>query len=499
MIDAPLGGKGGAHSRPDTPDELTAKHKALAQSVARFSAADATRALVQALRYFEDQSRSAREALLKTGQLKNKADHSTCVWVSERYEQLMNLTRETARRAFSEEHPDTSQRAAIGALLLVVSGQVLKWKKFAGAAVDAQWRQWLHNSYRTARSFQLDGVVLATRIEERAFDATIESLYVRALLLDRLAGGGLSPKRLELLDTWLVAWMGALWLTTEPTPGEFMLGVNALEAQGSLTPRLPGDGAQRFLSLRPLQRQLDRTIRDFHLGNIFPGFGIGMSAPLEDHVAVIEFLEREFTLIETARKQRARRISVASQSAVAVFFGFSEICSLAFSPDKLHSLVGGGAEIGLRNAIHLADISDGGLGLDMVEDDARRVHVGDLLAVRLEKGKPCVLGVVVRKSSARNGATQVGVKVLSKAPILCAMDRVDQASNTWQPTQGLFIVGSAADGFADSVVVSDTTYVANSLAAVTLESTTIELYLRRVRQQGPGWRMAAYDAQFPPQ
>ncbi|MBL0124071.1 MAG: hypothetical protein IPP88_15550 [Betaproteobacteria bacterium] len=52
---------------------------------------------------------------------------------------------------------------------------------------------------------------------------------------------------------------------------------------------------------------------------------------------------------------------------------------------KLHPLAGGGTEIGIRNAIQLIDISEGGLGLDMVEDDARHVHVDDLLAIRLER------------------------------------------------------------------------------------------------------------------
>ena len=131
----------------------------------------------------------------------------------------------------------------------------------------------------------------------------------------------------------------------------------------------------------------------------------------------------------------------------------------------------------------------------MVDEDARKVHVDDLIAVRLEKGRPCVLGVVVRKSTLlKPTASLIGVKVLSKAPLYFAMDRVDEATNTWQPTEGILIAGTADDGFADSLIVNDKTYVANSLMAVTLDSRTFELQLRRVRQQGPGWRMAAFDA-----
>jgi hypothetical protein len=305
----------------------------------------------------------------------------------------------------------------------------------------------------------------------------------------------LPPKRLEILDTWLVAWMGALWLTRAPIAGEPTLGVNTNVPQRGLTPYTPGDGAHLFLSLRPLQRQLARSLREFHHGVIFPGWGIGLGAAMEDHVAVIDFLEREFTLIEAARTQRNKRMPIGLNSLVGVFFGFEEICRMAFSVERLHSLAGGGAEIGIRNAIQLIDISEGGLGLDMVEDDARHVHVDDLVAIRLEKGRPCVLGVVVRKSSLQKpSATLVGVKVLSKAPVYIALDRVDEATNTWQPTEGILLAGMTDDGFADSVIVSDKTYVANSMMAVTMEARTFELHLRRVRQQGAGWRMAAFDA-----
>ena len=476
-------------------DEITAKHRTLEKNIAGYIAADASKALGQALRYFEDQGRADRELLLKTGQIKNKTEQATCSWVAERYEHLLRLARECVTRAFADGNKDPVPRATICALAIVLSGHAIKWRKFAGNRPDTTAREWLHQIFRTAEAFGVDATVLSIRIEDRQFDVTVETLYVRALLLDRFASGNLSPKRLEILDNWLVAWMGALWLTRAPVAGDPTLGVNTDMPQRGLSPFVPGDGSHLFLSLRPLQRQLDRTIREFHHGVVFPGWGIGFNAGMEEHVAVIDFLEREFTLIEAARKQRNRRLAVGVNSPVGVFFGFDEICRMAFSQDRIHSLAGGGGNIGIRNAVQLIDISDGGLGLDMVDEDARKVHVDDLIAVRLEKGRPCVLGVVVRKSTLlKPTASLIGVKVLSKAPLYFAMDRVDEATNTWQPTEGILIAGTADDGFADSLIVNDKTYVANSLMAVTLDSRTFELQLRRVRQQGPGWRMAAFDA-----
>ena len=480
-------------------DEITAKHRALERSLPGYSASDANRALTQALRYFEDNGRPDREQLLKTGLIKTKPEQATCTWVAERFGHLLRLSRDALLSAFADDNKDTGPRAQICALAVVLSGHAIKWHKFAGSRPDPTTREWLHQIFRTAEAFGVDATVLSVRIEDRQFDATVETLYVRALLLDRFSSGNLPPKRLEILDNWLVAWMGALWLTREPVAGEPTLGINTAVPQRGLSPLIPGDGSHLFLSLRPLQRQLDKTIRDFHHGVIFPGWGIGLNAAMEEHVAVIDFLEREFTLIEAARKQRNKRLAIGVNSPVAVFFGFDEICRMAFSVEKLHSLAGGGAEIGIRNAIQLIDISDGGLGLDMVDEDARRVHVDDLIAVRLEKGRPCLLGVVVRKSNLqRPTATLIGVKVLSKAPVYNVMDRVDEATNTWQATEGILLAGAAPDGFADSVIVGDKTYVANALMAVTLGAHTFEMHLRRVRQQGPGWRMAAFDAALVP-
>ncbi|MBL0122449.1 MAG: hypothetical protein IPP88_06845 [Betaproteobacteria bacterium] len=480
-------------------DEITARHRALEKTLAGLTPTEAAKLLTQTLRNFDEVSRVDREQLLKTGLLKTRPEQATCAWIAGRYGHLLRLARECVLRTFADDNPDIQPRAAICALAIVLSGHAIKWRTTAGSRPDTTAREWLHEIFRTAVAFGVDATVLSVRIEDRQIDANVEALYVRALLLDRFSSGNLPPKRLEILDTWLIEWMGALWLTRVPVAGEPTLGVNTNVPQRGLTPYAPGDGAHLFLSLRPLQRQLARSLREFHHGVIFPGWGIGMGAAMEDHVAVIDFLEREFTLIEAARKQRSKRMAIGLNSPVGVFFGFEEICRMAFSPEKLHSLAGGGTEIGIRNAIQLIDISEGGLGLDMVEDDARHVHVDDLLAIRLEKGRPCVLGVVVRKSSLQKpSATLIGVKVLSKAPVFVAMDRVDEATNMWQPTEGILITGTADDGFADSVIVSDKTYVANSLLAVTLEARTYELYLRRVRQQGIGWRMAAFDATLAP-
>jgi hypothetical protein len=482
---------------------LSQKHRALEVSISTFKPGDAIESLWQAVRYFEDVSRASRQLMVAQDALRTKEELQAGEWVAQRYQHLLAMAQATVVRGFSGAYEGKAGPALAIALVMLLSGHLVKWRKYAGGRADPIAREWHYRVYAVALTNQLESSVLSIRIEGDVHESTIEALSVRAMLLDRFSGGNLSPRRFEVLDTWLVAWMGALWMSRSAPENEPALAVTLGDPARGMAP-FAGAAHERadcFLSLRPLRRQLDRTIASFHVGQIFPGWGIGMTMKIEDHVAVIEFLEREFVLIDQYRsrmaaqeKVRGKRINISVNTIVAVYFGFGEICAQAFRADRAHTLIGGGAEIGIRNAIRLVDISEGGLGLEMVDEDARRIKVNDLVAVRLEKGKPCVLGMVARKSTLqRPTGTLVGVKVLSRTPLKLTMDRVNDA-NQWQACEGLLVPGIDAAGFADAVILSDKDYTANMLVAATLAGRVHEFYARRVREQGSDWRMAALDA-----
>jgi hypothetical protein len=491
--------------------ELTQKHQSLEISAANFKAGDAIDSLGQALRYFEDRSRADRQHLIATNTLKTRGDLIASKWICTRYQHLLAMAFAAMSRSFAGAPEGKASPAQGAALVMVIAAHLVKWRKYSGGRADNVAREYAHIALRHAQLQGVDSAVLTTRIDERIHETTVEALYLRAMLLERFSGGSLSPKRFEILDTWLTTWMGALWLTREPNANEPMLALNLADIERGLIPYVPlippmpiGE-TEFFLSLRPIKRQLDRAIHAFHQGTIFPGWGVGVAMKVDEHVAVIEFLERELQLIDEFRraaagvaqgqaKPRGKRVSLGINTIVAVYFGFNEIATLAFDASRAHSVAGGGGELGIRNAIRLLDISEGGLGLEMVDEDARRLHVNDLVAIRIEKGRPAVLGFVARKSTLqRPTGTLVGIKVLTKTPLKRTMDRVNE-SNSWQPCEGIFVAGLASDGFQDSVVMSEADYVANSLVAVTLQGRVHEFYARRVREQGNGWRMVAIDA-----
>ena len=88
--------------------------------------------------------------------------------------------------------------------------------------------------------------------------------------------------------------------------------------------------------------------------------------------------------------------------------------------------------------------------------------------------------------------TTVGVKVVSKVPLRATLEMV----NDWlvrKSVKGIFVVGKAEHGFADSVIVTAAPYKAGPTLSVIVASGLLHLRLGRVRLRGPGWKMAAAE------
>ena len=498
------------------------KHSALEATMDKRNVADAMQAISKALREFEEFSRPDRERFLLGGLAQTSGDQAVCEWIAARYDHLARIAREVVPYQIAADAAPDARAALAWALAIMLTGHASKWRKVAGLRADLAMRGRLHKLFVTAITARVEGCILGVMVDRRSIETTVEALYVRALLLERFASGNLPPRRLEILDSWLLEWMGALWLSRAPITDGLSLAVDTSNATRGLSRFSPGERADFFLGLRPLQRQLARAVKDFHRGVIFPGWGIGLAFRMEEHVAVIEFLEREFAIIESAGAQKSKRFSIGVNSEVSVFFGFNDIYGRALQRqstlastsvteanavnapgDVLSSAAARRAALSEtgsfvqprigRQPIHLLDISESGLGLEMGTEDAAFVEVDELIAVQIEDGKPCVLGVVARKTSAHHkNVTTVGIKVLSKVPLRATLEMINDRLAR-QAVKGVFVTGKADHGFADSVIVTDVIYKSNPTLSVMVATGVFHLRLGRVRQQGPGWKMAAVE------
>ena len=498
------------------------KHLTLELGLDKRNTVESSQIISKALREFEEFSRQDRERFLEGGLAQTGGDQAVSEWIATRYDHLARMAREVVPNEQSALVEENVHMVPAWALAILLTGHASKWRKIAGLRTDVAARGRLHKLFVGAYLAHVDGCILDVMVDRRSMETTIEALYVRALLLERFASGNLPPRRLEILDSWLLAWMGALWLSREPIADGPSLAVVTHNANLGLTRFVPGERADFFLGLRPLQRQLERATKDFHRGVIFPGWGIGLVFRMEEHVAVIEFLEREFAIIESVGAQKSKRFAIDRNSEVTVFFGFNDIYARALQKqsvlassnvtqasalnapsDALSALASRRAALSEtggyvapradQQPVHLLDLSESGLGLEMSSADAGYVEIDELIAVKIEEGKPCVLGVVVRKTSAYHmNVTTVGVKVLSKVPLRATLEMVNDHL-VRQSAKGIFVAGKAEHGFADSVIVTDAIYKASPTLSVMVASGVFHLRLGRVRHQGPGWKLAAVE------
>ena len=145
---------------------------------------------------------------------------------------------------------------------------------------------------------------------------------------------------------------------------------------------------------------------------------------------------------------------------------------------------------------------------------AASVAIDDLIAIRFGAGYPCTLGAVVRKTASVIGAdrnvTIVGIHFLSRCPLLARL-KTAPVPGPRVAINAILSAGSSAYGNSDSLVVSDAVYKAAPTLTITFgsvertdadeasegfegfEAETYHVRLGRVRRNGRGWKMVAFD------
>ncbi|MBL8515017.1 MAG: hypothetical protein JNJ55_13575, partial [Betaproteobacteria bacterium] len=159
--------------------------------------------------------------------------------------------------------------------------------------------------------------------------------------------------------------------------------------------------------------------------------------------------------------------------------------------------------------LQVSDISETGFGLIAGPDHRDALMVGDLAAVRLTAQSPAAICVVTRKVALPQGRTSlIGLRILTRlarpVSLEFVRDEEDAASAgtaSRPPASAIFVPGEDTSGRGDSLIVSETVY--RSQGTVSQGRTTafrvrfggalFRVVLGRVKKQGRGWKMAAFD------
>jgi hypothetical protein len=346
----------------------------------------------------------------------------------------------------------------------------------------------------------------------RAARCTLTSLYFRALLLARLAGGGLTFAQIEILDAWMWTWMPAL-SGVDLAPEGVAYRADLDSNEGLRCGARTGTGPSLYLLRAPLEAVRLAISSEFQRGRTVCAGGDASNFAIADHFAALDAMRRNLRGVRHVSAGRGKRYPASA--VVDLHVGLAEVMTTGFTeaaglaqPLSLQpiaeavpprgSMTGRerehreGPRDAVRRVVQLIDVSDTGLSLEGEEADCAEVAVDDLVALRIGPAEPLLLAKVVRRLPAATG----GRVLLGLLRLSCAAQpvRARRSSDAALPELSLlYIPGEDEAGRHDAYLTSDAGAAERALFDTAVGEDIFTFRFNRVRERGRGWVMAGFE------
>lgn len=407
----------------------------------------------------------------------------------------------------------------VGLALDAIHG-LMKWGYFLGEpARGAPWRQ-VHALYGLADADGSARTPFVLHPAQPAFKPTVQSLYLRTLVLDLLNAGNLSRAQIEIADGWFSSWCEDYDLETQYVQGQHHFYVDFDTAAGMRLLRgdPQGDSA-RYLRADAIKAQIEEVQDGLRQGRLFAGYGAGALFPVEEHVALLATIEKLHQSVLSGNEARVEERTHFEDREVDVVTGAERVFrkvksgatgataaasqatheatqTIEITPAGLSLLPNAGsaavaAEVDpdvQRWRVH--DLSSRGYGLIVDHEAAGMLAVGDLIALLNHETGGWIVGNIVRKRPARvRGEVLAGVEVLCYRPIAVDLVTVPGAG----AVEGLFIPGGDSSGKHDSLLVRGTNFDSGRTLALRTPEGEFRLRLNRIIRKGVDWLNARFE------
>jgi hypothetical protein len=443
--------------------------------------------VVDMRREFTDAAQAGKSELLGNPLCWDTEERNIAQWLGEGYSILSrSATRVCERLASGPTGDDADQRLAeLMVVALVSRGNSQKWHAIAGSSLATSSLSRIHGLFRLAERRGVARAPVSANHEGVRHTVTVEGMYLRVLLFGFLFNGHLARQQVEILDSWLWTWVSEYRLTAEPEQGALGLWVDLQAEEGVRNAFVAPQGLDvRFLVVSTLVSQIDEVVGGFHAGTIFPGYGVSCDFRIEEHVAVVDFLQ--------GLLQRLKRAGGAPRSArrtlamprIEAFVGVGEILRRGLGEGYSDSEQP-------RRFVRIRDVSDTGMRLVAQERDWQSIEVGDLLGFREPSTGTFVVCEVVRKlPDSEPQCVQLGVSVVSREPRRVTFKPHGGAGAT---LDALYLPGEDNCGRADMLLGTD-----NDIAGFGVRDLEVGAFIHavqpnRVRRRGRGWTAAGFE------
>ena len=401
----------------------------------------------------------------------------------------------------------------------------VKWGYFLNEpGRSAPWKQ-LHALYLLADADGYAHIPFVLHPSQPSFKPTVQSLYLRTLLLDLLNTGNLTKIQIEIADGWLSSWSNDYALESEFVPRRYLFFVDVASDSGLHLMRKDSHGeAMRFVAADAIKAQLAEVQAGLRHGRLYAGYGAGAVFPVEQHVALLAIIEKLYDAILSGEENRIeerthfedREVDVttgidrviakilegpaapASAAPAESAGGVSMMDTIEITPSGL-SLVstegGPGGEAASpvdpeveRWRVH--DLSSKGFGLVVDRGQAEGVLLNGLMAIRNQETGGWIVGSVVRKLANRvRGEMLVGIEVLAYRPI--AVDIVPGGEGS--PLQALYVPGLDTNGKADALIVRAADFGRGNAFVLEAGGARYRIRLNRIIKKGADWVLARFE------
>jgi hypothetical protein len=414
-------------------------------------------------------SAAARRAMSQHSPGGEEEQRSLCGWLGERHDALAGTCLDAAR-ALAPSGAPVRRVVAIG---LFHWAEAVKW---------SAWRE--PGDY--ARLHALFALVpdacarVAGVPKEGAAPVTVESLFLRALLLARFAAGALRRPQAEILDDWLRGWADAL-PAERAWPGSAALRVDLDGEAGLCEGRRADDGPALYVRVDRLERCREQALRALREGNLMASAAL---SHIQDQVAVLDHLRRALAFGPGETPLRAERTREGATD-IEAWMGLADILRAA----------GIGGETAPRPfAMRLVDASATGFGLEASEEVAGRIEVDELIAWRPAGSSAMTLARIVRRTeNPAKGRIAFGAQLLSRAALPLMLRRRAAALDEARDRAMLLAIGDDESGRRDGFLFPAWGFELQAEYEARIASTSFRLRFNRVRMQGPGWILGGFE------
>ncbi len=317
-------------------------------------------------------------------------------------------------------------------------GDILKWRYFRYEVIDDKLWLRLHNLYRIAEfdHFERNAIRL---YKHSTRTSTCLGKYSQVLLLSRFGNGTLTPRQLDMLDTWLDNWADTVRIDKVHT-SQHLYGVDTARGTGLQRVQQPGrESTLRFLNVQDLAQRTRDTLEALKSGSNPASLGLGEDFRMPDGQALLQRVLEEWSGSTGQERRRSER--KATEGHWGITLGMDNICSrlsrvsgqgrnAPLTPDELMDIklygfvtdrtkknqiraqtVSTPAQEQLNERWRQMDMSENGLGFAIDPETSPWVKIGKLLALRHEESKEWVVGCIRRIARVDNNRQIIGVSL----------------------------------------------------------------------------------------